>query len=378
MNGPEDCGKLAGNGKTTLTSYINTWLFEGMAGNGQVLNCTPDLTEPTNECVTQLGPVPDCTTAGKPKSLTFLYTGDGCIDGNDQAADKWACSGVLPGTDPVSITIVKDPAKISVSPSSVNVGDPVTVSAIGSDMGTEIQLYVGEQFLKIHTSCSQPLKVGDVFGSLKLVAFNGQTAGNEVIYTYALTNNGDALTNVTLSDDRLGVIATLGNFASGEKRIYELSAELTGTVTNTATATGYLIGNQQCLATASATVTIKVPDINVFQASAPTVDKNKFYWKLTNSGPDAAMITKVEVTAWPSQQGKLKKIKLDATTAADPADVAWPGPATITSFVSDTARQIAAGQTRTFTIEFEKDYTGDTPSQYKFTIAFEGGETLSW
>ena len=41
-------------------------------------------------------------------------------------------------------------------------------------------------------------------------------------------------------------------------------------------------------------------------------------------------------------------------------------------------KQIAAGQTRTFTIEFEKDYTGDTIYQYKFTITFEGGETLSW
>jgi len=53
--------------------------------------------------------------------------------------------------------------------------------------------------------------------------------------------------------------------------------------------------------------------------------------------------------------------------------------AVITVFSSDVQKkQIAAGQTRTFTIEFEKDYTADIPNQYKFTITFEGGETLSW
>ena len=122
------------------------------------------------------------------------------------------------------------------------------------------------------------------------------------------------------------------------------------------------------------------PDINVVQYSAPTVDKNKFYWKLTNSGTDAAIITKVEVFAWPSQQGKLKKIKLDGDTAADPSDIPWSSSgAVITVFTSDVKhKQIAAAQTRTFIIEFEKDYTSDTTAGYSFTMTFEGGETMSW
>ena len=40
MNGPEDCGKAAGDGKAKA-GYINQWIFEGMAGNGLVLDCTP-------------------------------------------------------------------------------------------------------------------------------------------------------------------------------------------------------------------------------------------------------------------------------------------------------------------------------------------------
>jgi hypothetical protein len=111
----------------------------------------------------------------------------------------------------------------------------------------------------------------------------------------------------------------------------------------------------------------------------PTLGDHWLWWKLTNSGTDSAVITKVEVTAWPSQQGKLKKIKLDGDVAADPADIPWPGPAVITVFTSDVNKKsIAAGKTRTFTIEFEKNYLLDTTSQYKFTITFEGGETLSW
>jgi hypothetical protein len=92
MNGLEDCGKTEGDGKG-LTGYINNWIFEGMAGNGQVLDCTPQPAEPTNECVTQLGPVPDCTTAGKPTSLTFRYTGGGCAASSNTKCDDQGMEG---------------------------------------------------------------------------------------------------------------------------------------------------------------------------------------------------------------------------------------------------------------------------------------------
>lgn len=39
MNGPEDCFKAEGNGKATDPSWINTWSFLGMAGNGRTLDC---------------------------------------------------------------------------------------------------------------------------------------------------------------------------------------------------------------------------------------------------------------------------------------------------------------------------------------------------
>lgn len=529
MNGPEDCGKAQGNGKTTDTKWTNTWILEGMAGNGQVLDCTPQPTGPTNECVTQLGPVPDCTTAGKPTSLTFRYTGGGCSQSNNtQALDKAVCTatpsgGIVDGEITVraagNSSLTSD--VYTVAPNPVAEGGEFTITFGGStfkaDSYVEIVAANGVTELnKIHTSCSQPLKVGDVFGSLELGAFNGQTAGNEVIYTYILTNNGDALTNVTLSDDKLGndIINAPTTLASGETQTYEVIVELTGTVKNIATATGYLPDNQVCSATASATVTVEQPqvpfvcseakpinsismvwngtqnikikawkgavgstllatidnikpgdevtvngyagspkdvyweifaagtsikigtstfhlscsdadmngaedcgkfegdgkgkvgyindwlfagmegngrtldcgtvqpppppDIDVRASGEPRLGDHWLWWDLTNYGSDPAIISKVEVFAWPKDQGKLKKIKLDGDTAGDPPDIAAP-PAVITTFVSDVnKRQIKAGATRTFTIEFEKNYLKDLNTQYKFTITFEGGETLSW
>ncbi len=526
MNGPEDCGATEGDGKG-LTGYINSWIFEGMAGNGQVLDCTPVPTGPTNECVTQLGPMPDCTTAGKPTSLTFRYTGGGCAESkNTQAPDKAVCTATPTGDIVDGLITVRAAGNSSltsdvygVSPTTVDEGFEFTITFGGStfkaDSYVEIKDNNGVKELnRIHTSCSQPLKVGDVFGSLELVAFNGQTAGNEVIYTYTLTNNGDALTNVTISDVPLGeIIDPPTTLASGETKTYKAIAELTGSVTNIATATGYLHDNQVCSAIASATVTVEVPQVpfvcseakpinsismvwngtqnikikawkgavgstllatidnikhgdevtvtgyagspndvyweifeagttnkigtSTFHLSCSDADMNDpedcgklegdgkgktgfindwlfagmagngktldcgavtpppppainvvalgnvrlgdhwLWWDLTNSGPDTAVITKVEVTAWPSQQGKLKKIKLDGDVTADPADIATP-PAIITAFTSDVnKKKIAAGQTRTFTIEFEKNYLLDVPNDYKFTITFEGGE-ISW
>lgn len=261
MNGPEDCGNPEGDGKGK-TGYLNLWKFDGMAGNGLILDCTPTPVEPSDNCSFVAPLPPDCETLGKPKSLTFRYTAAGCsASNNSQASDKWNCIGE-PGGDAVSITIVKDVNKITVDKSSVNTNDLVTVSAIGSDMGSEIQLNVGEQFLKIHTSCSQPLAVGDVFGSLELVKFNGQSTGAEVTYSYAVTNTGGTSVDVTsVYDDILGELLdvpfTLG---AGDSVTIEKTAMITETTTNTVTIEGVISGT--CNAEDSVTVTVVPPPVD--------------------------------------------------------------------------------------------------------------------
>jgi hypothetical protein len=92
MNGTDDCGKAQGNGKNNLSGYNNTWIFEGMSGGGQTLNCTPDELPPTSSCELALGPMPSCATEGKPTSLTFLVEDNDCVVTNSQSG-KATCSG---------------------------------------------------------------------------------------------------------------------------------------------------------------------------------------------------------------------------------------------------------------------------------------------
>lgn len=270
MNGPEDCDKYEGDGKYITSDFINDWLFQGMAGNGLILDCTPAELIPSDECESVATP-PNCDILGKPTSLTFLYTGASCLASqNDQASDKWDCSGE-PGAQPVSITIVKDSSTITVCPlNEIYVGDMVTVSAIESDMGSEIQLDLGGQSLKIHTSCSQPLAVGDVFGSLELVKFNGKVSGAEVTYFYEVKNIGDDVVDITsVFDDMLGqLLASNFPLTPNESLTIEKTAYIEETTTNE------VIVNSLPCATDQVTVTVNEPTLFVAVDIKPGSDPN--------------------------------------------------------------------------------------------------------
>ena len=61
----------------------------------------------------------------------------------------------------------------------------------------------------MHTSCSKPLIAGEVFGSFTLSALDGQTAVDEVVYNYRITNAGATDVNLTsVLDDKLGELLT--------------------------------------------------------------------------------------------------------------------------------------------------------------------------
>jgi len=92
------------------------------------------------------------------------------------------------------------------------------------------------------------------------VAFNGNSAADtQVTYTYKVTNSGDPLTNVTVSDDKLGIIADSLSLATGEEQEFIEMADILETTTNTVTVTGSLVDGTQCSDTAEATVTVEEP-----------------------------------------------------------------------------------------------------------------------
>jgi hypothetical protein len=165
-----------------------------------------------------------CETLGKPKTFTLRYTGDNVLD-HHQKGDKVKVKGSLNGESPVRITSGKH------FDGTVNLGETFDTEKgkVAIKDPTDPKGKKALKEIEFHTSCSQPLVLGDQFGGVQLVGYNskdGQSAtfdptpdggygedadepagpsgqaGEPVIWTYFVTNPGDApLHDVTVVDD---------------------------------------------------------------------------------------------------------------------------------------------------------------------------------
>ncbi len=235
-----------------------------------VLDCTPEQPILSKECEAYAIPPGSCED-GKPISLTFMYTGDDCSASNNPQNGKAKCSGDPAGAQPVELVYTgKKAGKFTISPPGevINVGDEVTITTSDKfESNTKLEIRQGGsdiQKLEIHTSCSQPLAVGDQFGSLKLVQFipkDGVQVTENVIYTYKVTNNGASDVTVDVYDDQLGDIASGLGVPAGETVTLTAGALLSdpGTVTNTVTVTDTT--DPDCQASDSAVVEVVPPPV---------------------------------------------------------------------------------------------------------------------
>jgi hypothetical protein len=271
---PEDCGKNQGNAKSTDPIFVNDWLFAGMAGNGLSLDCTPETPILAESC--EIFGVKTGTCAdGKPTALVFEYTGEGCVDGNDQAADKWSCSGDPFFAEPIQVVMMKDADKIAVAirkdvdgDGQIDVGDTFEIRRTdGREFAADTLFNIVQngnvlQALKFHTSCSQPLNVGDQFGSVILRQFipKGSTLPTEnVIYTYLISNKGPFSQVVDVMDDKLGSLAS-GLLVPADQTVKITKPALLtepGTVKNVVTVTD--VDDPACWATDEVTVHVVEP-----------------------------------------------------------------------------------------------------------------------
>jgi hypothetical protein len=113
------------------------------------------------------------------KTLQFKYTGASCAASNNPQSGKATCSGDPAGAEPVRIIVTSKDGKTTYYDSlvdSVDLGETFTAAApAGKSFAadTVVRIYKGGtllQTLGIHTSCSQPIAVGNKFGSLELTA----------------------------------------------------------------------------------------------------------------------------------------------------------------------------------------------------------------
>ena len=259
MNGPEDCGKRQGDGKSDDSGFINDWLFEGLEGEGQVLDCTPTPDPPAESCEAILPPFPSCETLPKPSSLTFRYTGGACPGDNIQGS-KSSCTGTVDGAQAASIT--SDNGGVTILPSLVDPGEEFTVSNLsGSNLQLTLTNGGGSQDNDVHISCSAPLAVGDEFGALTVVAFDSLRGGVEVLYDYSVTNLGSPLTNVMIADDKIDLGVAPFDLATGETRLFSATTEITETTENRVDVVGDLPSGSPnvCAAYDTALVTVVEP-----------------------------------------------------------------------------------------------------------------------
>ncbi len=336
----------------------------------------------TDECSFAPGPLPSCETQGKPESLTFRYLGDGpvadCTDNAASRAEKKppTCAGNLPVGATVEIAIDKG----SASKSMVAPGETFSITGFGAETEITLSGGGGSESDSFHTSCSAPLEVGDLFGNLLLVAFDGVRSSVTVTYQYEVTNLGDPVTNITVVDDKLGDIGVIPTLpANGaNSAILQAVTEISETTTNTATATGMLNGEMCAAPQDSVTVTAVEPPEPTCNVSI-TLDKvedKKIKWKLSNSGDVGATIDTL-IVSWPGD-GELKKVKFDGSDILK--DVLIASPAEITSdqwLKQPKDRTLDAGDSgKKLELEFDDDFPlgkEQPPGDFDLTIKFEQG-----
>jgi hypothetical protein len=157
-------------------------------------------------------PAPSCTS--KVLGLTLRYAEGECIVSNAQDGKADCDGGALSGD--ASITITKDQDKVSAMPSSgIGAGELFTIAKNdGKELGSETKFDASDGFetqsIKLHTSCSKPLNLGDRFGAFEVFSLDLKdeglvSLGTEVEYQYTVTNpNADTLTVTSVEDDQLG------------------------------------------------------------------------------------------------------------------------------------------------------------------------------
>jgi len=200
-------------------------------------------------------------------TLTFTYQGGNSLSNTQEG--KATVSGTLSDPPPSTVYIVGTNKGNEVYFSgTVNLGETFDLSAAvaGIDkFGTEtfISIYDADpnaggsllQDINVHTSCSKPLSLGDVFGGVTLVAAGDATGdyaslpvpegnndlgedadtpedavdiglGDTVIWTYAVTNSGsEAMDNVVIVDDAGTPGDTSDDFSTIDGAIVALTDE---------------------------------------------------------------------------------------------------------------------------------------------------------
>lgn len=372
-----DCGKFEGNGKGD-NGNINQWLLEGFVDNsGDTLVCTPTPTGGATSCELQ-SVVADCKSpTDKPDAFTWLYSGGGCgasDNGQNQSGDLF-CTGSVNGNLPVTIVDDKDNV-FNVAP-----GGTFNTSRDASKVFTLTNVGGTEESGR-HVSCSQPLQAGDVYGSLTLAALNGAGIGSDIVYEYVVSNLGvEAVNNISVDDDQLGFIGSIGSLAPGDSEILSATAFISATTTNVASVDGDGPPGSVCEADSNpVVVTVLPPPLCSVSLSLKELKDDAIKYDLTNVGPITATLES-QLLNFPSGFDAIKEVKLGGSTIFKSGDSSVfpsgvPSGATIEAndWTEDNAekRQLEGDATETLEIKFNENWEAAGPDDFSGQLVFGG------
>ena len=140
---------------------------------GPLVGCTDPLNDPGLDRPSHSGGYCSPQSATSLRSLTLEYRGDNCDFTNNQQSGKVRCRvrGAVPEVAQIR---VMGEAQVYFDGSNVSLGSEILLTPPdpGSPMASDIKVRIENrrgkpvQLVKFHSSCSEPLKRGDQFGSL--------------------------------------------------------------------------------------------------------------------------------------------------------------------------------------------------------------------
>jgi hypothetical protein len=327
----------------------------------------------------------------KPIALAMKYIGATCTANcNSQAAGKVIVTGDPAGATPVRIvaydaatpTRIWHDGMVSLNGNFVIDGTNGGATSMGTNTGVKIYSTSGTllQTIIFHTSCSQPLKQNDQYGSLVLVGCAAPV--NDCPAAVDDTYNG--LKNTPLKVTAPGVLGNDADTEGNPISVASYSQPAHGTVVlNTNGSFTYTPNADYCGADSftykatdgscnaasqdEASVSIDVKCKPCEGSNALTFSGRQVSWQISNYAANPISISRISL-AWPAANKKEMKVMLGGVEIYSP-DLAPPS-ATINSGWKGTvaARSIGPGKTSTLTFEFE---TTASTNQNGYTISVQ-------
>ncbi|RZA01231.1 MAG: tandem-95 repeat protein [Sphingobacteriaceae bacterium] len=264
--------KVANNGATKAGDVINYTLIVKNTGTVPLTNI--NITDPKADA----GSISPASIASLAVGASATITANHTVVAADVTAGTFSNQATATAKDPKDITV----SKISDDPATTPFDDP-TIVPITPAAPASINL-----------------------------AKTGVFAGNQVTYTFIITNNGGVpLNTITLTDPKLGLsnisIPTPNGLSPNQSVTYNATYTLTqadkdlGAVNNTATVSAKDPSNNTVTGTGSAVNTVPTSPVAVNDVAETNADTPEIISVLTNDNPGNSTfnLTSVEVVASP-------------------------------------------------------------------------------